>query len=37
MKFAQALIGSSPLDWPRIAAATEAAGFDAVTVSDHVV
>lgn len=37
MNFAQALIGSDPLDWPQIAAASEAAGFDAVTVSDHVV
>jgi len=37
MKFVHALFGSEPLDWPRIAAAVEAAGFDSVTVSDHVV
>ncbi len=37
MKFAQALIGSNPLDWPRIARAAEDAGFDSVAVSDHVV
>ncbi len=37
MEFAQALIGSNPLDWPQIAAGAEAAGFDAVAVSDHVV
>lgn len=37
MKFAQALIGANPLDWPRIAVAAEEAGFDSVAVSDHVV
>jgi probable F420-dependent oxidoreductase len=37
MKFAQALIGATPLDWPRIAVAAEEAGFDSVAVSDHVV
>lgn len=37
MRFAQALIGSNPLDWPRIASAAEDAGFDSVAVSDHVV
>ncbi|MEI2697182.1 MAG: LLM class F420-dependent oxidoreductase [Microthrixaceae bacterium] len=37
MKFSQAMIGSSPLDWPRLAVACEAAGFDSVAVSDHVV
>lgn len=37
MKFSQAMIGTSPLDWPRIAMACEAAGFDSVAVSDHVV
>lgn len=37
MKFAQALIGADPLDWPRVAAAAESAGFDAVAMSDHVV
>ena len=37
MKFSQALLGANPLDWPRIAAAAEEAGFDSVAVSDHVV
>ncbi|MBS1839207.1 MAG: TIGR03619 family F420-dependent LLM class oxidoreductase [Actinobacteria bacterium] len=37
MKFAQALIGADPLDWPQVAAAAEDAGFDSVAVSDHVV
>ena len=37
MKFSQALLGASPLDWTRLARASEAAGFDAVAVSDHVV
>ncbi len=37
MKFGQAMIGARPLDWPRLARACEAAGFDSVAVSDHVV
>jgi probable F420-dependent oxidoreductase len=37
MKFCQGMIGSRPEDWPRLARACEAAGFDAVAVSDHVV
>lgn len=37
MKFAQAMLGADPLDWPEIAAAAEGAGFDSVAVSDHVV
>lgn len=37
MRFCQALIGAPPLQWPRLAAACEAAGFDSVAVSDHVV
>ena len=36
MRFSQALIGTDPLDWLRIAAACESAGFDSVAVSDHV-
>lgn len=36
MKFSQALIGTDPLDWTRIAVAAESAGFDSVAVSDHV-
>ena len=37
MRFCQALIGADPLGWNRIAVAAEAAGFDSVAVSDHVV
>ncbi len=37
MKFAQGMIGAAPRDWPRLAVACEAAGFDSVAVSDHVV
>jgi len=37
VRFCQALIGAEPRDWPRIAVAAEAAGFDSVAVSDHVV
>lgn len=37
MKFCQALIGARPEHWTRLARACEAAGFDAVAVSDHVV
>ena len=37
MKFANALIGASPLDLTAIAVAAEEAGFDAVAISDHVV
>lgn len=37
MKFAQGMIGAAPKDWPRLAVACEAAGFDSVAVSDHVV
>ena len=37
MEFCQALLGGNPLDWPRLAAASEAAGFGGVAVSDHVV
>ena len=37
MRFCQALLGAAPRDWPTIAAAAEAAGFDSVAVSDHVV
>ncbi|MFZ4518530.1 MAG: TIGR03619 family F420-dependent LLM class oxidoreductase [Microthrixaceae bacterium] len=37
MRFGQAMIGARPLDWPRLARACEAAGFDSVAVSDHVV
>jgi probable F420-dependent oxidoreductase len=37
VKFAQALIGADPRGWNRIAVAAEAAGFDSVAVSDHVV
>lgn len=37
MRFCQALLGAAPRDWPVIASAAEAAGFDSVAVSDHVV
>jgi len=36
MKFCHALIGAKPECWTRIAVACEAAGFDSVSVSDHV-
>lgn len=37
MKFCHGLIGAEPRDWSRLARACEAAGFDSVAVSDHVV
>jgi probable F420-dependent oxidoreductase len=37
MRFCQAMLGAEPVHWPRLAAAAEAAGFDSVAVSDHVV
>ena len=37
MKFCQGMIGARPEHWPRLAVAAEAAGFDSVAVSDHVV
>jgi probable F420-dependent oxidoreductase len=37
VRFCQALLGAAPRDWPTVAAAAEAAGFDSVAVSDHVV
>ena len=37
MKFCQGMIGAGPEHWPRLAVAAEAAGFDSVAVSDHVV
>jgi probable F420-dependent oxidoreductase len=37
MKFCHGLIGAEPLDWCRLARACEAAGFDSVAISDHVV
>lgn len=36
MKFCHGLIGAPPKDWNRLARACEAAGFDSVAVSDHV-
>jgi probable F420-dependent oxidoreductase len=36
MKYCHGLIGAPPLEWNRLAMACEAAGFDAVAVSDHV-
>jgi len=37
VKFCQGMIGARPEHWPRLAVAAEAAGFDSVAVSDHVV
>jgi probable F420-dependent oxidoreductase len=37
VKFCQGMIGAAPVHWPRLAVAAEAAGFDSVAVSDHVV
>ncbi len=37
MKFCHGLIGASPKHWNRLAIACEAAGFDSVAVSDHMV
>jgi probable F420-dependent oxidoreductase len=37
MKFCHGLIGAPPLHWNRLAIACEAAGFDSVAVSDHMV
>lgn len=37
MRFCQGLLGARPRWWPRLARACEAAGFDSVAVSDHVV
>ncbi len=37
MRFCQAMIGARPEHWARLAVAAEAAGFDSVAVSDHVV
>ena len=37
MKFCHGLIGARPKDWARLAQACEAAGFDSVAVSDHVI
>lgn len=36
MKFCQGMLGARPEHWPRLAVAAEAAGFDSVAVSDHV-
>lgn len=36
MKFCHGLIGAPPEHWTRLATACEAAGFDSVAVSDHV-
>ena len=37
MRFFNHLLGSNPLDHPAIAAAAEAAGFDGIALSDHVI
>lgn len=37
MKFCHGMIGAKPEHWTRLAQACEAAGFDSVAVSDHVV
>ena len=37
MKFCHGMIGVEPLDWCRIAKVCEEAGFDTVTLSDHVI
>lgn len=37
MKFCNAMIGTDPLSWGRLAKVAEEVGFDSVAVSDHVV